>query len=55
MVQNSLDVNESLKQKRTHWATLRDIRQDSLPKDSLKGKESTTRRLFLMYLRKILF
>ena len=41
--------------KRTHWATLRDIRQDLLPKDSLKGKESTTWRPFLLYLRMILF
>ena len=37
MVSKPLDVNESLKQERTHWATLIDIRQDSLPKDSLKG------------------
>ena len=37
MVSKSLDVNGSLKQRRTHWATLRDIRQDSFPNDSLKG------------------
>ena len=34
-----MDVNGSLKQKKTHWATLRDIRPDSLPKDLIKGKE----------------
>ena len=43
------------KRRRTHWATSRDIRLDSLPKDSIKGKESTTWRPFLLYLRKILF
>ena len=45
----------SLKRRRTHWPTSRDIRLDSLPNDSIKGKESTTRRPFLLYLRKILF
>ena len=43
------------KRRRTHWATSRDIRLDSLPNDSIKGKESTTRRPFPLYLRKILF
>ena len=33
MVSKPLDVNGSLKQRRTHLATLRDIRQDSLPKE----------------------
>ena len=34
---------------------IENIKQDSLLKDSLKRKELTTRRLFLLYLRKILF
>ena len=51
----ALDVNRSSRQRRIHWATLKDIKQDSLLKDSLKRKESTTMRLFLLYLRKILF
>ena len=50
----AIGCNGSLK-RRTHWATSRDIRLDSLPKDSIKGKESTTQRPFLLYLRKILF
>ena len=45
----------SSRQRKIHWATLKDIKRDSLLKDSLKMKELTTRRLFLMYLRKILF
>jgi hypothetical protein len=53
MVQKPLDVNESLRQRKTHWATLRDTRQDLLLKDSLRKKESTTRRLSLVYLRTI--
>ena len=36
MVSKPLDVNGYLKQKGTHLATLRDIGQDLLPKDSLK-------------------
>ena len=51
----ALDVNRSSRQRRIHWATLKDIKQDSLLKDSLKRKELTTRRLFLLYLKKILF
>jgi len=43
-----------LKPRKTHKATLRDIRQDLLPKGSLKDKELITQRLFLLYLRKIL-
>ena len=42
------------KQRKTHKATLRDIRQDLLPKGSLKEKELITQILFLLYLRKIL-
>ena len=37
MVSNPMDVSGSLKQKGTHWETLRDIRQDLLLMDSLKG------------------
>ena len=37
MVSKPLDVNGSLKQRKKYWETLRDLRQDSLPKDSLKG------------------
>jgi transposase InsO family protein len=48
-----LDVNGSLRQRKTHWAILRDTRQDSLLRDSLRKKESITRRLSLLYLRKI--
>ena len=55
MVQKPLDVNGSSRQRKIHWATLKDIKRDSLLKDSLKMKELTTRRLFLLYLRKILF
>jgi len=39
---------------KTCKATLRDIRQDLLPKGSLKEKESTIHRHFLLYLRKII-
>ncbi|RDX89577.1 hypothetical protein CR513_28682, partial [Mucuna pruriens] len=46
------NVNDFLKQRKTHKATLRDIRQDLLPKDSLKKKELTTQRHFLLYERK---
>ena len=41
MVQNPLDVNGSLRQRKTHWATLRDKRQDLLQRDSLRKKEYT--------------
>ena len=42
------------KQRKTHKATLRDIRQDLLPKGSLKENELITQRFFfLLYLIKI--
>ena len=40
---------------KTQWVTLSNIRQDSLSKGLLKGKESTTWRLFLLYQGKIHF
>ena len=51
----ALDVNRSSRQRRIHWATLKDIKQDSLLKDSLRLKESTRRRPSFMYPRKVLF
>jgi hypothetical protein len=54
-MQELLDVNGSLRQRYTHWATLKDTRQDSLLRDSLKRKESITHRLSPLYLRKILY
>ena len=55
MVQKLLGASGSLRQKKTHRVTLKDIKQDSLPKGSLKGKDSITRRPFIMYQGKILF
>ena len=49
MVQNLLGASGSLRQRKTHKATLKDIKQDSWPKGSLKGKELTARKPFLIY------
>ena len=49
----AIGCNGSLRQRKTHWATLRDTRQDLLLRDSLRKRESTTQRLSLLYLRKI--
>jgi len=43
------------KQRKTHKATLRDIRQDLLPKGSLKEKEMIIEKHYFTCLRKILF
>ncbi len=49
----AIGLNGSLRQRKTHWATLRDTQQDLLLRDSLRKKESGTQRLSLLYLRKI--
>ena len=55
MVQKLLGVSGSLRQRKNHKVTLKDIKQDLWPKGLLKGKESTTRRPFLQCQGKILF
>ena len=52
MVQKPLGASGSLRQRKTRRETLKDIKQDSWTKGSLKGKESTTRRPFLPVSRK---
>ena len=54
MVQKPLGASGPLRQRKTHRATLKDIKQASWLKGSLKGEESTTRRPFLLYQEKIL-
>ena len=55
MMQKPLGASGSLRQRKNHRATLKDIKQDSWPKGSLKWKESTTHKPFLLYQGKIVF
>lgn len=49
-----INVHGSLRQRNAYWVTLKNIKQNSLLKDSLKRNEPITRRLVLLYREKIL-